>query len=267
MDRINTVSSLGSAFLVGALLASCTAPAMAQPGSPGKIILGQTAVVDGSEVSTWARVNDAGHVIWVGLTIPLDLVENMPNPGSGPTGAIAVLEYPAVVQAASYFNHAEIHSQPNGHPTNPAYADATRYSAPHFDFHFYAIPESEVRAIPFGFFFDEVAADQLPKFYAQPEPLSVPEMGRHAAPLSEFTATEPWQATMLAGFLPDASYMHLVEPMATRELLLQRRTFVMRVPRPATIGRATQYPAELWVSYDSALDAYHLVFTGFHSVD
>jgi hypothetical protein len=41
----------------------------------------------------------------------------------------------------------------------------------------------------------------------------------------------------------------------------------MRVPRPATIGRATQYPAELWVSYDSALDAYHLVFTGFHSVD
>jgi hypothetical protein len=267
VGRINTVSTVGVAFLAGGLLAFSTVPAMAQAGNPDKLIIGQTAVVAGSEVSTWARVNNAGHVIWVGLTIPLDLVENMPSPGSGPTGAIAVLEYPAVVRANTYFNHAEIHSQPNGHPTNPEYADPNRYGAPHFDFHFYAIPESEVRSIPFGFFFSEVATDQLPKFYAQPEPLSVPEMGRHAAPVSEFTATDPWQATMLAGFLPDASYMHLLEPMVTREYLLQQRTFVMQVPRPAALGRATQYPAELWVSYDIALDAYHFVFTGFQPTE
>lgn len=266
MDRNNTISKRGIAFLVGALPALCPVPAMAQAGNAGKIILGQTAVVAGSEVSTWARVNEAGHVIWVGLTLPLDLVENMPGPGSGPTGAIAVLAYPAVVQANTYFNHAEIHSQPDGHPTNPEYADANRYAAPHFDFHFYGIPESEVRAIPFGFFFDQVAADQLPKFYAQPEALSVPEMGRHAAPVREFTATDPWEATMLAGFLPDASYMHLLEPMVTREFLLQRKTFVVQVPRPAALGRATHYPAELWVSYDNAMDAYHFVFTGFQPV-
>ena len=78
--------------VLAALLALCTVPTIAQPGNPDKLIIGETAVVAGSEVSTWARVNDAGHVIWVGLTMPLDLVENMPGLGSGPTGAIAVLE-------------------------------------------------------------------------------------------------------------------------------------------------------------------------------
>jgi hypothetical protein len=263
----NTSRGVRLYSVLAALLAFCTVPAIAQLGNPEKLTIGQRAIVDGSEVSTWARVNDAGRVTWVGLTMPLALVENMPGPGSGPIGAIAVLEYPAIVQATTYFNHAEIHSQPDGHPTNPEYVDANRYAAPHFDFHFYALPESEVRTIPFGFFFSEVTAHQLPKFYAQPEPLSVPEMGRHSAPLREFTATDDWQATMLAGFLPDASYMHMLEPMVTREFLLQRRTFVMQVPRPAALGRATQYPAKLWVLYDNTMDAYHFVFTGFKPIE
>src|SRR2546427_1312299 len=43
-----------------------------------KIIAGESVVLAGGTVSTWARVNGGGKVIWVGLTIPLSMVENMP---------------------------------------------------------------------------------------------------------------------------------------------------------------------------------------------
>src|SRR5215213_8951433 len=82
----------------------------AAPANEDKIIVGNTAIVSGGEVSTWARVNGGGEVIWVGLTIPLSMVENMPPPGSGPAGAVVVLNFPPVVQANTYFNHAEIQS-------------------------------------------------------------------------------------------------------------------------------------------------------------
>ena len=266
MNKIKVLKALGLAMVFGILFTGFRLPAMGEQGYSDKVILGETAVVDGNELSTWARVNQAGQVIWVGLTIPLALVENMPTGGSGPVGAIAVLNYPTVVKETTYFDHAEVHSEPDGHPTNPGYADTNRYGVAHFDFHFYSVPVSQVLTIPFGFFFDEVPADRLPKFYAQPEPFSVPQMGRHDAPLSEFTATDHWLATMLAGFLPDASSMHFVEPMVTRELLLERKTFRMQVPRPATLGRATRYPAECIFHYDEDSDSYQIVFTGFQPV-
>ena len=259
-------SALGLVVMAGSLLMISALAALAQPGNSDKIIIGETAVVAGSELSTWARINGAGEVIWVGLTMPLSLVENMPPGGSGPAGAIAVLNYPPVVKSTTYFDHAEIHSEPQGHPTNPAYVQANRYGVAHFDFHFYGIPVSQVVMIPFGLFSDQVAADRLPKFYAQPEARSIPQMGRHAAPTSEFTATDHWLGTMLAGFLPDASYMSFLEPMITRELLLQRKNFTMQMPRPANLGRATQYPAECIVLYDKDTDAYQFMFVGFRPI-
>jgi hypothetical protein len=266
MKKKKVLRALGLGVLVGSLFTGFTLPAMGQQGYSDKIILGETAVVGGNELSTWARVNDAGQVVWVGLTIPLALVENMPAGGSGPSGAIAVLNYPTVVKETTYFDHAEIHSEPDGHPTNPGYADTNRYGVAHFDFHFYSVPVSQVLTIPFGFFFDEVPADQLPRFYAQPEAISIPQMGRHDAPISEFTATDHWLATMLAGFLPDASSMHFLEPMVTQELLLQRKSFSMRVPRPATLGRATRYPAECVFHYENSVDSYQIVFIGFQPI-
>src|SRR6266567_2905756 len=53
--------------------------ALALPGDSDQIIQGQSAVISGGTASTWARVNGAGKVIWVGLTIPLSMAENMPS--------------------------------------------------------------------------------------------------------------------------------------------------------------------------------------------
>lgn len=260
-ERMRRASLMGVA---GAVLAAllCCGVGSAQ-GNDDKFVPGESAVVAGGTVSTWARVNGNGDVIWVGLTIPLSMVENMPPPGTGPARAVAVLNYPAVVQATTYFNHAEIHSNLRGHVSHPAYADPHRYEAPHFDFHLYATPVADVWPIPPGLFAAKVPADLLPAGYAQPAPLSVPQMGRHSSPLSEFTATDPWLLTMIAGFLPDASYMHFIEPMITREFLLRRENFTLPVPTPERLGRPTRYPSGCVVRYDRDADAYHLVFKGF----
>jgi len=232
-------------------------------GNEDKFVAGESTVVSGGTVSTWARVNGKGKVIWVGMTMPVEMIQNQPPSGSGPAGAVAVLNFPAVVQDTTYFNHVEIHSQRHGHVTPPQYVQPNRYGAPHFDIHFYSIPVEEVWTIPGRTPpLPPVAPELLPAGWAQPGG-SLAQMGRHAQLHSEFTATDPWLGTMVAGFLPDASYMHFIEPMITREFLLRRQNFTLPVPMPETLGRATRYPTELVVHWDKDANAYHFIFKGF----
>ncbi len=74
-----------SAWLAASVLAFSGGAAIADRND--KFIAGDSATVAGGTVSTWARVNGGGKVIWVGLTIPVSLAENMPAPGSGPARA------------------------------------------------------------------------------------------------------------------------------------------------------------------------------------
>ena len=94
-------------------------------------------------------------------------------------------------------------------------------------------------------------------------------MGRHCSSLEERAATEEdhWLYTMIAGFLPDASYIHFLEPMITQEFLLLRENFTMPVPMPAVLGRATSHPTQFVIHYDKDADAYHLVFKGFEPIE
>jgi hypothetical protein len=249
-------------------VAVALATSTARASNDDRLIVGETTEIAGGTATTWARVNGAGNVIWVGLTIPLSMVENMPAVrGLGPAGAVVVLNFPQVVQESTYFNHVEIHSNPSGHPSNPEYADPNRYAVPHFDFHFYNIPVTDVMLIPPGSYSAQVPADRLPVGYAQPDANSVPQMGRHAAQLSEFTATDTWQFSMPAGFLPDASLMHFIEPMITQEFLLRQQNFSLPVPMPAVLGQPTNYPTECVVCYDEEADAYHIVFKGFEPIE
>src|SRR2546427_11145746 len=85
-----------------AVAVACTHTARGEPNNGDKIIIGETAEIVGGTAATWARVNGGGKVIWVGLTIPLSMVENMPTPGAGPAGAVAVLNFPPVVRETTY---------------------------------------------------------------------------------------------------------------------------------------------------------------------
>ena len=243
----------------------CTSLGQAVPDDGDQLVVGDTAEIAGGTAAAWARVNGGGKVVWVGLTIPLSMVENMPPRGTGPAGAVAALNFPPVVQATTYFDHVQIQSQLAGHPNGGA--DPNRYMTPHFDLHFMGIPVADVWAIPGGPFGAQVPAERVPRGYLQPENHSLPQMGRHSLALDEFLATDHWLFTMIAGFLPDASYMHFIEPMITKEFLLSRKNFNLPVPAPAVLGRATSYPTECLAHYDKDADAYHIVFKGFKPIE
>ncbi len=251
----------------GAESAGGVVSALGRSQAGARVVWGEATVIDGARVVTWALVSPQDNeILAAGITMPLKLIDNQPQQGgSGPAGAIASLEFPAIVQETTFFNHLELHTQPNGHPFLPFAANPNRYRAPHFDFHFYSIPEEQVRAIPFvPLPLPAVPANRLPAGYRQPGPSEL-EMGRHSGPLSEATATDPWRAVMITGFKPDGSQMHFVEPMITRATLLERQDFSLPMPMPSEFGRQTLYPTSFEAVFQG--NAYHLVFSDFVHTD
>jgi hypothetical protein len=237
----------------------------ANNGHGVRVIWGQHTVVDGSHIATWALVDPHdGTILAAGATFSLELAEEMPDPGDGPDGAIASLEFPDVVQEATFLYHIEIQSNPQGHEAPPGSVNPDRNRVPHFDFHFYSIPEELVWLIPAQAPpLPKVAADYLPAGYTQPGP-SIVEMGRHAAPQWSLTDPDPLTAVMLAGFLPDGSRMHFLEPMISQDVLLSRQDFALDVPMPKLFGREMLYPTQFRTVFHG--NACSLVFSDFVNV-
>ena len=230
-----------------------------------RVLWGESRIVDGARVVTWALVSPRHNTILaVGVTFSQDLAEEMPEPGDGPDHAIASLEFPALVQETTYFNHLEIHSNPFGHDTPRGSINPIRNSVPHFDFHFYSIPEEQVWTIPAALPpLPPVAADLLPAGYIQPGP-SIVEMGRHSAPAWSVTDPNFLSAIMIAGYLPDGSQMHFIEPMISQEVLLGGQDFTLDVPMPRTFGRDMLYPTQFQTLFHG--NTCSLVFSDFVSV-
>jgi hypothetical protein len=279
MKRHRFAVSLGVAA-VGAILFSLamlgSAPKRAQ-GTPPEgvppvsLIFGDAELVDGNLIVSWARVHRDHGVKEVGVTIPVAVFDDMPDEdGDGPHGAFTTLEFPGVVQETTYFNHVELHSNPHGHDTPPGSVNPIRNSVPHFDFHFYAIDEADVWLIPASTLppplLPRVPAERLPVGYTQPGP-SIAEMGRHSGPIWALTDPDFLSTIMIAGFLPDASAMHFVEPMVSRERLLERTDFELPLPLAEELGLVTRYPTKFVAEYDADLDAYHFVFSEFVTVE
>jgi hypothetical protein len=230
-----------------------------------RVIWGDRAIVDGVPVVTWALVHPQdGTILAVGATFSQDLAEEMPDPGDGPAGAIASLEFPAVVQESTFLYHVEIQSNPHGHEAPPGSVNPDRNRVPHFDFHFYSIPEELVWAIPAtNPPLPAVPAELLPAGYLQPG-RSVLQMGRHSNPAWALTDPDPLTAIMLAGFLPDGSEMHFLEPMISQDVLLSGQNFALDVPMPQAFGREMLYPTQFRAVFHG--NAWSLVFSDFVNV-
>lgn len=245
--------------------------------SRDRMIWGEVALVADETgnfhpVETWALVTPEDDVEEVGVTIPVALFDDQPlEHGVGPHGAIASVGFPELVRDSTYFDHFEMHTQPVGHEAPPFFANPNRNRLPHFDFHFYAIPESEVWEIPEirpwpNPLLPDVAPERLPLGYIQPV-FSALQMGRHSNPVYSMLDPAPLETTMIAGFLPDGQKMHFIEPMISREFLLERNDFELPVPMPQEFGRLMRYPTKCEAEYDPLLDAYHFVFSKFVLVE
>lgn len=249
---------------------------------------GGSVTIGTSRVETFAITrNDSGQITEVGFTIPAALVAlppapitggrarsccdfgtlfahtksfktraeaTVPAPSStdtytpGPLGAFVSLPFPEAVQRETFLNHLELHWNPSGH-------EPERYGVPHFDFHFYGVPESEVRGVvpPET---QAPAPERVPDTYAYPGVEAiVPQMGVHAIDRSEFApGAAPFGATMILGYWH--GQMTFVEPMITQELLLRKEPIALTIPKPTVLGRTTRYPTQFTAVYDATRETY-----------
>ena len=257
-SRLAVAASLALSVGGSALmLTTLSEPAAANPFAPQpRIVTGDSTGVSGATVQTWAKVLPTGRVTEVGVTLPLAVATNPPtSEGTGPQGAVAVLDFPAVVQKTTYFNHFEMQWERAGHRPFPA------WMVPHYDLHFFGVPLASVLTIgpvdP-----QPPAPDRIPAGYIYPSPLaSVPQMGVHAIQPADADPSHVFTADMIAGFYGGS--MIFVEPMVTQAALLQRQDFSLEVPMPQTLGRSTLYPTQFEATYDRKAQVYYLVFSGF----
>ena len=222
-----------------------------------------TSVLE-SEVCTWV-VMEGGAAVELGATVPISIVEAVPSDAEmvWPPQQLATVALPAQAKSALGLDHLGINWEAHGHPPTP-------FLDPHFDFHFYYLSQSEVRAIDCS---DDTKPSKLPARHALPDidvpglgmlvGLCVPQMGMHAMTEEELEATEPFEASLLVGYY--GGEVISFEPMVSRERLLERSDFSPPVPTMENLPAGVHYPTEFRAEYDAARKQYRMVFTGFHS--
>ena len=234
------------------------------PATGPSLVQGPCADVYGGTVCTWAEVQ-GDEIVQVGATVPLATIQNAPEEMemSWPPVAAATIPLPDIAIAKTGVRNFKVYWEAHGHPPGP-------YLVPHFDFHFYTISADETNAIDCS---DLSKPARLPAGYALPDVeipglgnlvgVCVPEMGMHSLLASELESDTPFTGTMVAGYYSGKSIF--IEPMLTRDLLLQEKTFSLDVPTVENVAAGVVMPSHFEAQWDAAASAYRFVFTGFPS--
>jgi hypothetical protein len=214
--------------------------------------IGGTQTVSGAQVTSWARAPAGDRVTEIGVVVPFEVIENPPETGNGPAGAIAVVPFPAGAQRDTGIDHFEMHWQPQGHPP-------TAFEVPHFDFHFYMITEDAVRAIK-ARDAEPLPQERMPPGYVDAgEVAFVPEMGTHL--LDPKDLEKPFTVALIEG--AHGGQIIFVEPMVTRAFLEEKRSFTVEVPQPASFEKPTPFPKTARFDWIPDQNAYQVVLTDF----
>ena len=163
----------------------------------------------------------------------------------------------------------------------------TVYNVPHFDFHFYTVPEAEVMAIlptsPNWVSGANAWPTDVPMFYGAPAPPgfaqneAVPMMGLHwsdirspelqkliPSPRGNPANWAPFTKTFIYGSW--AGKFTFVEPMITLDYLRTRPNDDIGVPQPANaavaFGEAGWYPSRYRITYDAQSKEYRIALAG-----
>lgn len=230
-------------------------------------VMGECADVHQAQLCTWARMQGE-TVLALGATVPLASIENAPEdlPMSWPPPMAAALRMPEQGRPQGGLAEVTVFWEPHGHPPGP-------YLTPHFDFHFYTISPEERAAIDC---IDETKPSVMPVGYRLPDvtlppPLAemagkstliglcVQQMGMHSLLISELESTDTFRGSMVIGFYHGSPIF--IEPMLTRELLLEKRSFDL--PIPSIPGMTGAYPQTFRAEYDAEQQVYHFVFSDF----
>jgi len=205
----------------------------------------------------------------VSLVVPMASIENAPSTEGEmqwPPKPDATLEVPDAVKAGSGFTNFTMYWEAGGHPPAP-------FMQPHFDFHFYLVPNADRLAIdcvdsakpaalPTGY---ELHDEPLPPDMAKMLGVStlvgicVPQMGMHALPADEVAGKTPFHGDMVIGYFKGKAVF--IEPMITKAMLMEKKSFDLNIP--AIPGYSGAHPTVFHAVFDATKNAYTFTFSNF----
>lgn len=212
---------------------------------------GPTQPVGNGVGRAWVQVNASGDPTSVGITLSGKALERLPE-----EDAQFVFFFPKV-KGKNFYTHMLVDWNPHGH--EPAHI----YDKPHFDFHFYIIPNEARLAIgpnDLVQFANAPAPQYVPSNYMQ-IPGGVPQMGAHWADLEspEFQPGGTFTRTFIWGSY-DGAFIFW-EPMITMEYLLSHPNETIPVRQPQAYARDGWYAMNYNVSFSEKPDQYTVALT------
>lgn len=206
-----------------------------------KTFYGPTIPIGHGVARAWVQENENGEPTAVGINVSEKALENLPL-----EPAQFVLMFPKN-KGMNFYTHMLVDWNPQGH--EPAHV----YDVPHFDFHFYIVPNEVRMAIgpnDNAQFDNAPAAKYIPPAYVK-IPGGVPQMGAHWADVlsgefhgSLFTKTFIWGSY-------DGAFIFF-EPMITRAYLLTHPNEMIPIRQPAAYQRNGWYATDYKISYSTS---------------
>jgi len=206
--------------------------------NPDRTFYSPTLPIGNGIGRAWVTEDINGEPVAVGVNLSEKALENLPL-----EPAMFTFTLPKN-KGENFYTLVGLDWNPEGH--EPPHV----YDLPHFDVHFYIIPDEERMAIPplAPPLFDEAPAPQyVPDFYMQ-TPGVVPQMGAHWVDVTSaefnggtFTRTFIWGSY-------DGEFIFW-EPMVTRDYLLSRPDEIINISQPDAFQKDGYYPTNYCVTY------------------
>ena len=214
------------------------------------ILWGQPLATTSGKIRSFVKLNMRDGSDQVGIAISNSLVKAL---GDHEMRSF-IVPLPRA-EAIRPFNHVVIDWNPHGHV--PPHI----YDVPHFDIHFYFIPESLRQSITCqgddaATCMKQPAPEMIPPFY-QPTPMGDPKMGWHwFDPRSPEFNGQPFTVSLIYGFYNGV--INFLEPMVTREFLLSKASYKAPTFIPAFYANSRIFPRSYSISY-SAREKMHYI--------
>lgn len=217
-----------------------------------KALWGESKTLGKGTVRTFVMMNDQGHPVSIGITLTSKALKGLPTEAEPPETLLAL---PIKAQTPP-FRYVVINWNPKGHAPK-------MYEVPHFDVHFYLMPNEErekITADQQAQFAKAPPAAELPTDYMQ-APGGVPKMGAHWVDKTgpEFQG-KPFTATFIYGTYDGKVTFY--EPMVSMALLERRSDFSAPIKQPAAFATKGFYPIRYRVTYDKKHAEYTIALEG-----
>ena len=213
---------------------------------------GDTLALGNGSVNTWVERSADHAPEKIGVTIAEQALDGLPS-----NFLEMPIDLPRVL-SDSLFTHVLFDWNPEGHPP-PAI-----YNLPHFDIHFYIVPQSDRTAVVQG---PDLVLPQprfVPTDYVPDSnpPMAIPNMGAHwvDSTSAEWNG-EKFTETFIYGYYQGE--MYFVEPMITLEYLEASPSFVEDIKQPEAYQKRGYYPTKYSIIHDEANQVYRVFIHDF----